>query len=45
MVNATQGFLVPVFSANVHEARGYNRLAKVREGGGAQGSHRVRVHH
>ena len=29
---AEAGFVVPVFSANLHEARGYNRAARVARG-------------
>ncbi|KAG2490151.1 hypothetical protein HYH03_011455 [Edaphochlamys debaryana] len=30
--NASEGTLVPIFSANLHEARGYNRAAKAARG-------------
>lgn len=29
---ATQGFVVPVFSHNIHEARSYNRMASLARG-------------
>lgn len=32
LVNETQGWVVPVFSANVHEARAYNRAARIARG-------------
>lgn len=31
-LGAKAGFVVPVFSANLHEARGYNRIARLARG-------------
>ncbi|EFJ43334.1 hypothetical protein VOLCADRAFT_106909, partial [Volvox carteri f. nagariensis] len=32
VAHASRGFVVPVFSANIHEARGYNRAARAARG-------------
>ncbi|KXZ54013.1 hypothetical protein GPECTOR_5g124 [Gonium pectorale] len=32
LAKSTKGFVVPLFSANIHEARGYNRAARAAQG-------------